>query len=119
MIDELEHNLAIGLNGIQQLSNEAGMNNRILEWLLTPEGTMPDKPRWGSPLRAYQFDTPSSRLAVEIELSLVRKMLTDISDVTIRRIVVIIDEIDLLTLQIQHEYGIFRVGIPFNEVING
>lgn len=119
MIDELEHNLSIGAFGIQQMSDAAGLNNRILEWLATPEGTMPDKPRWGSPLRAYQFEPPSTRLSIEIELSLVRKMRVDIADVTIRRIAVIINEIDLITLQILHDYGIFKATIPFQEAVGG
>lgn len=119
MLDELEYRLELGQSGIRQIDGAEGLNNRIREWLSTPEGTMADKPRWGHPLRPFQFDPPSQVLAVELELSLVRKIRQDVADVTIRGIGVTINEIDRITLIILHELGIFREELNLQEVSRG
>lgn len=119
MLDELEYRLALDQSGIRQLTGVEGLNNRIREWLATPEGTMADKPRWGHNLRAFQFDPPSDLLAIEIELSVVRKIRQDVADVTIRRIGVEINEIDLITLTIYHAMGVFQEQTPLRELVGG
>ena len=119
MIDELEHQLSLAQSGIQQMNGTDGMNNRIREWLATPEGTMAEKPRWGHNLRGYQFDPPGPMMAIEIEMSLVRKIRQDVRDLTIRGISVEVTEIDMINLFIIHDNGIFKDEIPLQEVIGG
>lgn len=119
MLDELEYRLAVGQGGIVQLAGLDGMNNRIREWLATPEGTMADKPRWGHNLRQFQFDPPGPIMAIEMELSVVRKIRQDVADVTVRAIGITIDDIDLINLTIIHDMGIFREQIPLKEATGG
>lgn len=119
MLDELEYQLALAQNGIKQMSGQEGMNNRIREWLATPEGTMADKPRWGHNLRGYQFDPPGPILAIEMELSVVRKLRQDVADVTVRGIALEIDDIDRINLVIIHDYGVFNEQIPLKEATGG
>lgn len=119
MLDELEYRFDLGQSGIKQLSGAEGLNNRIREWLSTPEGTMADKPRWGHPLRPFQFDPPSPMLAIELELTLVRKIRADVADVTIRGIGVSISEMDRIDLTIIHDLGIFKQELKLQEASGG
>lgn len=119
MLDELDHNLTLVQSGIKQMNGVEGMNNRIAEWLATPVGTMAEKPRWGHPLRQYQFDPPGPVLEIEMEIAIVQKIRADIRDITVRGIRVRSGEIDYMHVMIIHDMGIYQGLLNYKEASGG
>jgi len=113
--NELDYLFDLNSDGIQQYSGGDGMNNRIMEWLATPEGTVADDPEWGHPLRPFQFDpTGGSDLEVSVQLAVVRKIRLDINDIIVKSIAVETSDIDSMIIYINHNYGEFLETISIN-----
>lgn len=83
------------------------MSMRIQEWLATPEGTVANDPSWGHNLRQFKHDPMSvgNDLDVQIEIALTRKMPLDIEDLRLIGVQVIVQDIDLCTIIVVHQYG--------------
>jgi hypothetical protein len=79
------------------------MNQRIMEWLDTPEGSVADMPEWGHPLFRFKHEPDSPSLQVLAETLLARKMRQDIEDLDLKRIRVEFSDIDHLHITV--EYG--------------
>jgi len=115
MYDELDHYLAMDTAGIKQYAGGAGLNNRIHDWLATPEGTVADDPGWGHPLRPLWHDPQSPTLSLQIEMAIVRKLPADVRDVRIRRIGVAFTAIDRCAVEVVHDLGTYQDEITLGE----
>lgn len=83
------------------------MSERIQEWLATPEGTVAHDPSWGHNLSRFKHDPAStgSNLEVQIEMALTRKMPQNIENLRLVSINVEIQDIDLISVIVVHQYG--------------
>lgn len=115
MLNELDHFLNTGPSGIVEYDGVLGLNNRIGEWLGTPQYTVADDPDWGHNLRPYWFEPNNKRLGMQLEMAIVRKLPRDVRDVTIRRIGVDFPEVDVCIIEIVHHLGIFRGRVRIGE----
>lgn len=85
----------------------AGMSERIMEWLDTPEGTIAHNPSWGNNLGKFKHDPLSKNNGFEtlIEMAIARKITLDIEDLQLIGVKVTILDIDLFNLIIVHKFG--------------
>ncbi|MCV6588690.1 MAG: hypothetical protein OIF57_06635 [Marinobacterium sp.] len=105
---EIDYLLRVRPDGITHVGGMDGLNNRISDWLDTPEGTVADNPGWGSPLRAFLHEPQSPALEIEIQMKLVQKIRRDVRDVTVRAVSVQFVSIDLIKIVIFHNLGVFE-----------
>lgn len=117
--NEIDYLLRINAEGIQHFDSVDGMNNRIMDWLSTPEGTVADAPAWGSPLRSIQFQPTSMHLEIELQMTVVQKIRYDVRDITVRGIDVSFPEKDLCRIVIFHNLGIFDESISLEGAASG
>jgi hypothetical protein len=113
---ELDHLLlpSSGQN-IKSYQGKDAMDERISEWMDTPQGTLADRPSWGSNLGAYKFEPQSVDLAVSIEMAIVRKLPRDIENLDIRGIGVSFPLIDLMTITILSQIGLFAANVKMGD----
>lgn len=84
----------------------AAMSERIQEWLATPEGTVANYPSWGHNLSGFKHDPANANaLEVQIEMALARKMPQDIDDLRLLSVEAKVQDIDLVTITVTHQYG--------------
>lgn len=114
VFSEFEFLFDINAEGIKQVSSVDGMNNRIKDWLYTPEGTVADNPSWGSPLRGVQFEPHSPYLEIEIQMAIVQKIRRDVRDLTVRAVSVSFPNIDMAHIIIYHDLGVFEDDISLD-----
>ncbi|MDX5979546.1 hypothetical protein [Vreelandella alkaliphila] len=120
IFNELDHFLGLNSSGIQEYVDGDALNNRIAEWLATPEGTVADNPAWGHNLRPFWHDPESPLLTIQLEMAVAKKLPIDVRDVTIRRIGVAFVDKDLCRVEIHHLLGMFQQSITLSgEVIRG
>ena len=89
---------------VEKMASGDAMNERIREWLATPEGTLLGDPSWGNNLLPYKFE-PLKYVEVIIEMSIARKLPLDIEDLRLVAVEVEAVDIDMLHVVITHEYG--------------
>ncbi|MGP9633786.1 hypothetical protein ACT3R7_12035 [Halomonas sp. AOP43-A1-21] len=120
LFNELDHFLDMNESGIQEHVDGDALNNRIAEWMATPEGTVADNPAWGHNLRPFWHDPESPLLALQLEMAIVRKLPRDVRDVTVRRVGVAFIGKDLCNVEIHHMLGRFQQPITLgSEVARG
>ncbi len=91
---------------VEKHADKEALANRIQEWLLTPVGTIADKPHWGHNLGVFKFEPESPDLAIAIEMALTEKLPRDVDDIVLRGVGVEVREIDLFVITILHQFGI-------------
>lgn len=115
LFNELDHFLGLDSAGIREHEDAAALNNRLSEWLATPQGTVADNPSWGHNLRPFWHDPESPLLAMEMEMAVVRKLPRDVRDITIRRIGVAFIDKDYCVVEIHHHLGRFQQEIALGQ----
>ena len=93
---------------VKSYEEAEAMQERIREWLATPEGTVAHNPSWGHTLRRFKHDPLAigNGLDILITMELVRKMPIDIDDLRLVAVNVDVLDIDLCKLTIVHQYGV-------------
>lgn len=93
---------------VERFSEAEAMDERIREWLETPEGTMAHHPSWGHNLEPFKFDPLSKNngLDILIEMAIVRKLPRDVKDISLSGVNVEVVDIDLCRIYILHQFGI-------------
>ena len=111
-VHELDHLLKASTNRHLKVYNGTNaMDERIHEWMETPQGTMADNPGWGNNLGKYKFEPPSVDLAVAVEMAIVRKLPQDIELLDIRGIKVSFPEIDRMDVTVLSQIGLFNSSV--------
>lgn len=90
---------------IRKYEDGTAMSERIREWLDTPEGTVAHDPSWGHNLIPFKFEPQSNDLAIQIEMSITRKLPLDVEDIEIKSVEVTFLEKDMIKLVIVHQFG--------------
>ena len=70
---------------VERFTDADAMNERIKDWLETPEGTVAHYPSWGTNLEGFKFDPLSKDLDVLIEMAIARKLPQDVDDIVFGR----------------------------------
>ena len=105
MLNEADFLLATGgETDIDRSSMGDGMNERIREWLATPEGTLLGAPSWGNNLLRYKFE-PLSDVGQIISMSIAQKLPQDIEGLRLVAISVTKLGVDMVRIVIRHQYG--------------
>jgi hypothetical protein len=108
-IEEFDHLLELNpTTEVRKYGNEDAMQDRIFEWLETPQGTLADLPEWGHNLMVLKHEPQSINLNVVAEMSIMTKMPQDIENLIIQGVSVEFTEIDLCRITIMHRIGIFE-----------
>jgi len=109
-IEEFSFLLEMDESGILKISDDAGaMQERINEWLATPQGTVADMPGWGHQLSRLKFEPPSPDLSVMAEMLIAEKLSLDVKDMVLRGVLVEFDAIDLMRVTVDYGYGIVTI----------
>jgi len=93
---------------IKKYDDEDALQDRISEWLETPQGTLADLPGWGHNLIALKHEPQGVNLDVMAEMSITIKMPQDIENLIIQSVSVEFGEIDLCQIIIRHRLGMFE-----------
>lgn len=108
-IEEFDHLLELNpTTEIKKYENENALQDRIFEWLETPQGTLTDLPGWGHNLIAMKHEPQGVNLNVIAEMSIAIKMPQDIENLVIKNVSVEFTEIDLCLIIIKHRLGVFE-----------
>ena len=109
MLEEIDHLIGLSIDSTDPISRHQdadAINDRIMEWLETPEGTLADLPSWGHTLAYLQHEPPSENLEVMMECRILQKLPRDCR-IRIQGIRMDFLDIDLLHIIIMHDMGIF------------
>lgn len=92
---------------IEKQTDGEALSERIREWLATPVGSVANYPSWGNELFRFKFDPLSkgNDLDVLIEMAIARKLPVDIDDLILLGVDVQVNDIDLCTITILHQFG--------------
>ena len=115
LIEEYDHLIDTSASGYAQYADNAALNDRIREWLETPEGTVADLPGWGNRLFMFKHDPPGAHLEVALEMHLAYKMPIDIENLVILEIGVEFREIDYVVVTIRHQLGGYEEGVRIGQ----
>jgi len=88
------------------------MNQRILEWLDTPEGTVADLPAWGHPFYLFKHEPDGPTLRVVAEMLIFQKLLADVEDIDLRSVAVEFPEMDYMRIDIEHGTAFLSTEVP-------
>jgi hypothetical protein len=106
-IEEFDHLLAGDPAGLATHQDNNALEDRIQEWLETPEGTIADLPWWGNRLGAIKHEPQGVSLQVKAEMSIVEKLPLDVRNVQVKGILVENMEIDMVRVVVQYQLGTF------------
>ena len=108
-IEEMDHLMELSpTTEVKTYDDESAMNDRIYEWLETPQGTVADLPSWGHNLGPFKFEPPGETLNVMAEMAIMTKMPQDIENLAILGINIEFVEIDCCKIVIRHRLGVFE-----------
>lgn len=108
-IEEFDHLLELSpTTEIKRYDDEDALQDRIFEWLETPQGSLADLPGWGHNLSALKHEPQGVNLEVVAEMSITAKMPQDIENLSIVSVDIDFAEIDLCHIIIRHRLGIFE-----------
>jgi len=93
---------------VERFSDSEAMDERIKDWLETPEGTIAHNPSWGHNLAPFKFDPLSKNngLDVMIEMAIAYKLPLDVNDIILIGVNVEVIDIDLCKIEILHQLGL-------------
>lgn len=83
---EIDFLLELGPSGVVVVDGDDASLEQLREWLNTPEGSVFGRPGWGHPLEQYRHEPPSTSTARAIENSILIKLVVDLPDQVISRI---------------------------------
>lgn len=83
---EIDFLLTLDPSGVRVLEGDDSNLEQLREWLSTPEGTVYGRPGWGHPLNQYRHEPPNANTARAIENSLLLKLVNDMPELAISRI---------------------------------
>jgi hypothetical protein len=113
---DLDHLLeSSGKELIQSYKGSKAIDERIQEWMETPVGTLMDNPSWGNSLNVFKFMPQSVDLEVMLESHIVSKLPRDIMNLDIRGIKASFVDIDILSVVILSEIGVFQAEVKVGE----
>ena len=95
-IEEYSFIMELDESGVITVPDEHAMQERIYEWLATPEGTVADKPGWGHRLSRLKFEPSGPDTNVMAEMLIAEKLSLDIKDMVLKGVLVDFKEIDLM-----------------------
>ncbi len=108
-IEEFDHLLELNpTTEVRKYDDEDALQDRIFEWLETPQGTVADLPGWGHNLTILKHEPEGVNLNVVAEMSIMTKMPQDIENLVIEGVSITFTEIDLCQVVITHRLGIFE-----------
>jgi len=107
-IEEYSFLMDIDESGLERMSDQQAMEERIREWLATPEGTVADKPGWGHRLSRLKFEPSGPDTNVMAEMLIAEKLSLDIKDMVLKGVLVDFKEIDLMYVVIDFGFGAFE-----------
>lgn len=107
VIEEFDHLMRGDLTGLALYENSDALDDRIAEWLDTPEGSIADMPWWGNRLSRLKHEPIGINLQVMTEMSIAQKLPVDVRNIDLRGIRVEVAEIDLIRVIIQYQLGTF------------
>jgi hypothetical protein len=116
MLEEFDHLMELSISDQDALARYQGpnaLNDRIMEWFQTPEGTIADFPSWGNMLKIFQHEPPTVHLEVVMEARIISKLSNDCG-VAIMGIRIDFLDIDLCRIQILYDGGMFDSGVNIN-----
>lgn len=91
---------------VERFAGSEAMDERIREWLETPEGTEAHNPSWGHNLEAFKFDPLNENLAILIEMAISRKLPIDVNDIILNGVNVEVINVDLCRIDVLHQFGL-------------
>jgi phage baseplate assembly protein W len=94
--------------GVVWLEGYDAMNNRIREWLATPEGTIADLPAWGHNLIQFRHDPLDRMIETKMRVAIFQKLPIDIPDLDIHDVNIEAASVDRANIWISHGFGVFR-----------
>ena len=107
-MQEYDYLMNTDSQGIAIAKDGQALNNNIAEWLSTPEHTVANNPSWGNNLKPYLFEPEGTETAILVEMAILSKMPKDIKGLRLAGIRVTFTEIDLMNVQIRHQFGEFN-----------
>ncbi|WP_051328409.1 hypothetical protein [Desulfatirhabdium butyrativorans] len=108
-IEELDHLIELSVDpqdAVTRYNDADAMNDRIMEWFETPQGSIADLPSWGNTLAALQHEPISESLEVLMEIKILKKLSIDCG-LQIQGLRLDFIDIDRIDIQIKHQYGAF------------
>lgn len=111
-IEEFDRLLAGDSAGLAVYQDSAALEDRIQEWLDTPEGTVADIPWWGHRLAAIKHEPQGVNLQVKTEMAIVEKLPLDVRNIEMRGILVESMGIDMVRVVVQYQLGTFTGEVP-------
>ena len=106
-IEEIDHLLMVGPTGLVTYQDAQALEDRIQEWLETPEGTVSDMPWWGNRLAYLKHEPIGINLQVMAEMFIVQKLPFDVRNLQMRGILVESIDIDMIRVVIQYQLGTY------------
>lgn len=106
-IEEIDHLFDTDDSGLARYEDNSALDDRIQEWMETPEGTVADLPGWGNRLAYMKHEPPGDHLNIMAEMDIIEKMPRDINNLVISGVSVEFREIDLLWIGINYSLGNF------------
>lgn len=95
---------ATGAQEIEAFSDSDALEERIRDWLETPQGSVADQPEWGNTLSLYRHAPINNDLLISMEMDILTRLPADVDGVNIQGIRIQEEEIDTV-----------RISILFNE----
>ena len=106
-IEEFDHLMMGDPTGLAQYQDARALEDRIQEWLETPEGTVADMPWWGNRLAYLKHEPQGVNLQVMAEMTIARKLSSDVRNLQMRGILVENMEIDMIRVVIDYQLGTY------------
>ena len=111
MSKELGYLLGTSYSGISVYEGSEAKAQKVMDWLVNPEGSIADNPAWGNPLHLLKFEPIDSDLDVIAELMIAEKLERDI-DINITSVKVEYISIDEIKISISDTEGQISMNIP-------
>lgn len=106
-IEEFDHLLSGDPTGLAVHQDGSALEDRIQEWLETPEGTVADMPWWGNKLSSIKHEPQGVNLQVMSEMLIAEKLPSDIRNVQMKGVLVENMDIDMVKVVVQYQLGTF------------
>ena len=106
-IEEFDHLLSGDPTGLATYQDGRALEDRVQEWLETPEGTVADIPWWGNRLAYLKHEPQGVNLAVQAEMTIAEKLPRDVRNLKMRGVLVENTEIDMVRVVISYQLGVF------------
>lgn len=106
-IEEFDHLLSGNSAGIATMQDGNALEDRVQEWLETPEGSVSDLPWWGNRLSSIKHEPQGVNLQVMAEMMIAEKLPRDVRNLQMKGILVENMDIDMVRVVVQYQLGTF------------